>query len=155
MRVAVGADHEGYLLRREIISALQEMGHDVLDMGTDGPASVDYPDYARLVGQAIAQGKADRGVLICGSGAGVSVAANKIVGVRAAVVHDCFTAHQCVEHDDVNVLCLGGNVVGRWLALDLLRVFINARFSGIERHRRRLEKVNELDRARGAAESGC
>jgi ribose 5-phosphate isomerase B len=146
MKIAVGADHEGYLLRREVIGALEEAGHEVLDMGTDGPEAVDYPDYARSVAEAVAQGRADRGVLICGSGAGVSVAANKFRGIRAANVFDVFTAHQCVEHDDVNVLCLGAQVVGKWLALDLVRAWASARFSGAERHCRRLHKIEQFER---------
>jgi ribose 5-phosphate isomerase B len=146
MKIAVGADHEGYLLRRDVIGALNEAGHEVLDMGTDGPEPVDYPDYARAVAEAVAHGRADRGVLICGSGAGVSVAANKFRGIRAANVCDVFTAHQCVEHDDVNVLCLGAQVVGKWLALDIVRVWANAQFSGAERHRRRLHKIEEFER---------
>jgi ribose 5-phosphate isomerase B len=146
MRVAVGADHEGYLLRREVIAALQCDGHEVLDMGTDGPEPVDYPDCARAVAEAVAGGRAERGILVCGSGAGVSVAANKFRGVRAACVHDVFTAHQCVEHDDVNVLCLGAQVVGAWLALEIVRTWVNARFSGAERHRRRLDKIEGFER---------
>ncbi|MHC4480304.1 MAG: ribose 5-phosphate isomerase B [Planctomycetota bacterium] len=149
MRIAVGADHQGYLLRREVMSALQEAGHEVLDLGTDGPEPVDYPDCARSVAEAVAGGQAERGVLICGSGAGVSVAANKVRGVRAAAVHDVFTAHQCVEHDDVNVLCMGAQVVGKWLALEIVRSWASARFDGAERHRRRLEKVEEIERRWG------
>ncbi|MGD2175265.1 MAG: RpiB/LacA/LacB family sugar-phosphate isomerase, partial [Candidatus Brocadiaceae bacterium] len=116
MRIAVGADHAGYLLRRAIIKALKEDGHEVLDMGTDSPESVDYPDYARAVAESIQEGRAERGVCICGSGAGVAMTAAKFKGIRAATVHDCFTAHQAVEHDDLNVLCLGSLVVGEWLA---------------------------------------
>ena len=148
MRIAVGADHEGYLLRRDVIGLLEKMGHEVLDMGTDTADSVDYPDYAKAVAEAVGAGRADKGVLVCGSGAGVSVAACKFRGVRAATVHDSFTAHQCVEHDDVNVCCLGAQVVGKWLALDIVRIFMNASFNGAERHVRRLGKVKEFDRAR-------
>lgn len=150
MRIAVGADHEGYLLRRDVIELVRQEGHEVLDMGTDGPEPVDYPDYAASVAGAVADGKADRGILVCGSGAGVCVAANKFRGVRAAGVSDAFTAHQCVEHDDVNVLCLGAQVVGTWLALDIVRAWVCARFSGAERHRRRLDKIAEIERRHGA-----
>ncbi len=146
MKIAVGADHEGYALRREVIAALKEAGHEVFDMGTDSADPVDYPDYARAVAEAIIEGRAERGILICGSGAGVSVAANKFRGIRAANVFDVFTAHQCVEHDDVNVLCLGAQVVGRWLALDLVRAWAGVKFSGAERHRRRLGKIEQIER---------
>jgi len=148
MRIAVGADHEGYLLRREVMVELGRLGHRALDMGTDGPDPVDYPDYARAVAEAIIKGKADRGILICGSGAGASVAANKFPGIRAAVVHDTFTAHQCVEHDDVNVLCLGAQIVGEWLALEIVRAWASAQFSGEERHRQRLHKVQAFEQER-------
>jgi len=146
MRIAIGADHQGYLLRREIIAALKEAGHDVLDMGQDDDTSSDYPDYARAVCEAIRSGRAERGICICGSGAGVSVAANKFPGIRATVAHDCYTAHQGVEHDDVNVICLGSNVVGRWLALDIVKTFVGAEFMGLERQCRRLRKVEEIER---------
>jgi len=152
MRIAVGADHEGYLLRREVVALLRELGHDVLDMGTDSADSVDYPDYAKAVAEAVSHGEAERGVLVCGSGAGVSVAACKFRGVRAATVHDCFTARQCVEHDDVNVCCLGAQVVGKWLALDIVRTYVGAKFTGHERHLRRLNKVKAFDAAR---DKGC
>ena len=145
MEIAIGADHEGYMLRRQVIEQLQRAGHHVLDMGTDSAESVDYPDYARAVAEAVAGGDAERGILICGSGAGVSVAANKCRGVRAATVHDVFTAHQCVEHDNVNVLCMGSHVVGKWLAADIVRAWVEARFSGDERHRRRLEQVEQME----------
>ncbi len=130
MRIAIGADHQGYLLRREIISALKEAGHEVLDMGQDDDTSSDYPDFARAVCEAILAGKADRGILICGSGAGVSIAANKFPGIRAAMAHDTYTAHQGVEHDDMNVICLGSNVVGRWLAADIVKAFLGAEVHG-------------------------
>jgi ribose 5-phosphate isomerase B len=149
MRVAVGADHAGHLLRRVVIEFLKEQDHEVIDVGTDSAESVDYPDYARAVAMEVASGQAERGVLICGSGAGVSVAANKFKGVRAATVHDCYTAHQCVEHDDVNVACLGAQVIGTWLALDIVRLFVEAKFSYAERHVRRLNKVKAFDEDRG------
>ena len=146
MKIAVAADHEGYLLRREVVDALHKDGHDVLDLGVDSPEPVDYPDSARAVATAVRDGSAERGILICGSGAGVCVAAGKFPGILAATAHDTFTAHQAVEHDDVNVLCMGSNVVGKWLALDIVRAFVGARFSGVERHRRRVGKVREIER---------
>ena len=146
MRIAIGADHQGYLLRRETIAALKEAGHEVLDMGQDDDKSSDYPDFARAVCEAILAGKAERGVLICGSGAGVCVAANKFPGIRATMAHDCYTAHQCVEHDNVNVICIGANVVGRWLAADLVKTFVAAKFMGLERQCRRLAKVEAIER---------
>jgi len=149
MRIAVGADHEGYLLRRAVIDLVRQEGHEVLDLGTDSPDPVDYPDFASEVAGAVMDGRAERGILICGSGAGVSVAANKFPGIRAAAVGDAFTAHQCVEHDDVNVLCLGAQVVGTWLALDIVRAWARARFSGAERHCRRLNKIAEFERRLG------
>jgi len=148
MRIAVGADHAGYLLRRQVIAVLQENGHEVLDMGTDSADSVDYPDFARAVAEKVGSGEAERGVLMCGSGAGVSVAANKFKGVRAATIHDVFTAHQAVEHDDVNVLCLGAQVVGLWLALEIVKTFVKAEFSGVERYVRRLNKVKSFETTR-------
>ena len=117
------------------------MGHQVADLGTDSTQAVDYPDYARAVAQAVLEGRAERAVLICGSGAGASVAANKFRGIRAATCHDSFSARQCVEDDDVNVLCLGARVIGPELAADLVRDYVNARFSGAERHRRRLAEI--------------
>ena len=120
MRIAVGADHAGYPLKVEVIRFLEEQGHEVIDLGTHSTDPVDYPVYAKQVGQAVQLGKADRGVLVCGSGVGACVAANKLRGIRAALCHDTYTAHQGVEHDDVNVLCLGGRVVGPALACDIL-----------------------------------
>lgn len=150
MRIAVGADHQGYLLRREVIAALEEDGHQVLDVGQDDHRRSDYPDHARKVAEAVRGGEAERGVLICGSGAGVAVAANKFPGIRAATAHDCFTAHQAVEHDDVNVICLGSNVVGKWLALEIVRRFVDARFAGLERQVRRLDKVKAIEKEFGS-----
>jgi len=146
MRIAIGADHHGYLLRREIIELLASQGHQAMDVGTDGPEPTDYPDAARDVARAIIAGDAERGIVICGSGAGVSIAANKFPGVKAAAVSDTFTAHQCVEHDAVNVLCLGAETVGRWLALDIVRAFVGAQFTGEERHRRRVGKIEAFER---------
>ncbi len=147
MRIAVSADHAGVPLNEAVVAELKKLGHDVLDLGThDRNSGDDYPDHAEDVGRAIASGECDRAVLICGSGVGASVAANKIAGVRAGLCHDTYSAHQGVEHDDCNVLCIGSRVVGVELALDLVRAFVNARFTGEVRHRRRLEKVLALER---------
>jgi len=141
MKLAVASDHAGFPLKARVIDELRQEGHDVADLGTDSTAPADYPDYARAVAQAILEGRAERAVLLCGSGAGASVAANKFKGIRAATCHDSFSARQCVADDDVNVLCLGARVIGPELAMDLVRDYVNARFSGAERHRRRLAKV--------------
>jgi ribose 5-phosphate isomerase B len=145
MRVAVAFDHRGVHLRDTVLETL--VGHDVVDLGTDTDAQpIDYPDKAREVGEAILAGDAERGVLVCGSGVGASVAACKIAGIRAAICHDVYSAHQGVEHDDMNVLCLGSEVVGPSLAAELVRAFIGARFDGGERYVRRLEKVAAMER---------
>jgi ribose 5-phosphate isomerase B len=120
---------------------LRRLGHETLDLGTDSTEAVDYPDYAKAVAGAVLDGRAERAVLICGSGAGACVAANKFQGIRSATCHDTFSAHQCVEDDDVNVLCLGARVVGAELAVELVKTYVNAKFSGAERHRRRLGKI--------------
>lgn len=146
MRVAVGADHEGYALKEEIVQALTDEGHDVADLGTHTLEPVDYPDYAKLVGEAVREGKSERGILICGSGVGISVAANKLKGIRAGLCHDMYSAHQSVEHDNTNVLCLGPNVIGRKLALDLIHTWLGATFSGEERHVRRLAEIDEIEK---------
>ncbi len=149
MRIVVGSDHAGFALKQDVAESLRREGHDVLDVGTDSTAPVDYPDSAEAVGQAVIDGRAEKGVLVCGSGVGASVAANKLPGVRAAVCHDAYSAHQGVEHDDMNVLVLGGRIVGPALAHELVRVFLAARFSGEERHARRLAKVKALERRYG------
>ena len=141
MRIVLSADHAGYLLKNELAARLAQQGHEVLDLGTHSAAPVDYPDSAQAVASAIADGQAERGIIVCGSGAGVSIAANKFPGIRAAVCHDTYTAHQAVEHDDMNVLCLGARVIGGALALDLVTAFLGASFSGEERHQRRLDKI--------------
>ncbi|SRR6266511_5938604 len=147
MRIAVAFDHRGVKLRDVVFAALD--GHDVLDLGTDAPEPrIDYPDKAREVGDAIRSGSAERGVLVCGSGVGASVAASKLTGIRAAICHDTYSAHQGVEHDDMNVLCLGSEVIGAALAAELVRAFITARFDGGERYVRRLAKVAEMENAR-------
>ena len=145
MRIVVGADHAGFGLKQEVAEALRQAGHEVVDVGTHSTAPVDYPDSAEALGRAVLDGRAERGVLICGSGVGASVAANKLPGIRAAVCHDTYSAHQGVEHDDMNVLVLGGRVVGPALALELVRAFVAARFTGEERHARRLAKVKALE----------
>ena len=141
MTLAVASDHAGFPLKAPVIEALRAAGHQVTDLGTASTDPVDYPDYARAIADAIRSGRAERAVLLCGSGAGACVAANKFRGIRAATCHDSFSARQAVEDDDLNVLCLGARVIGLQLALDLVRDFINARFSGAERHRRRLAKI--------------
>src|SRR5437899_8996986 len=145
MRIAVGSDHAGYILKQEVGEALRQAGHEVLDVGTSSTAPVDYPDSAEAVGKAVMDGRAERGVLICGSGVGASVAASKLPGIRAAVCHDTYSAHQGVEHDDMNVLCLGSEVIGAELASELVRAFLAARFDGAERYVRRLEKIEEME----------
>ena len=145
MRIAVGADHAGVPLKRDLLALLEAEGHETLDLGSDGPEPVDYPDFARAVGEAVARGEAERGLLVCGSGIGTSVAANKIPGVRAALSHDTYSARQGVEHDDVNVLCLGARVIGPELAAEIVRAWLGARFSGEERHVRRLGKLRAIE----------
>ena len=148
MKIAIGSDHGGYPLNERIIADLKQAGHEVLDFGThDGTKPDDYPDYAKLVGDAVQDGKAERGIIVCGSGAGAAIAANKVHGVRACLCHDTYSAHQAVEHDNMNVLCLGARIVGVELARELVKAFLGAKFSGEERHLRRLEKVDEMERA--------
>ena len=147
MKVAVAFDHLGVHLRERVLASLRDEGHDVVDLGTDSDAvRIDYPDKAAELGAAISRGDAERGVLICGSGVGAAVAACKIAGIRAAICHDVYSAHQGVEHDDMNVLCLGSEVVGPSLAADLVHAFLGARFDGGERYVRRLEKVSAMER---------
>jgi RpiB/LacA/LacB family sugar-phosphate isomerase len=145
MRLALSADHAGFQMKDELVRHLIHAGHDVLDLGTNSPDAVDYPDSAEAVALAIRERRAERGVIVCGSGAGVSVAANKVPGIRAAVCHDCYTAHQAVEHDDLNVLCLGARVVGIAVAQEIVDTFIAASFSGEPRHTRRLNKVLSIE----------
>jgi RpiB/LacA/LacB family sugar-phosphate isomerase len=147
MRIAVGSDHAGVPLNETVIAELKRLGHEVVDCGThDASKPDDYPDYAEAVGRTVLDGKADRAVLICGSGVGAAVAANKLVGIRAGLCHDCYSAHQGVEHDNMNVLCLGSRVIGPELALDLVRVFLGAQFTGEPRHVHRLAKIAALER---------
>jgi ribose 5-phosphate isomerase B len=146
MRIAVGADHAGFELKRDLAAHLAQQGHEVTDLGTHSTAAVDYPDMAEAVATSLRNGQADRGILVCGSGAGVSVAASKFPGVRAAVCHDAYSARQAVEHDDLNVLCLGARVIGPALARVLVDAFVGATFSAEERHMRRLAKVDDIER---------
>ena len=147
MRVAVAFDHRGVKLRERLLAEVAALGHETVDLGTDKPEPpVDYPDKAREIGEAIRSGDAERALLVCGSGVGASVAASKLTGIRAATCHDTYSAHQGVEHDDMNVLCLGSEVVGPELAAELARTFLAARFDGGERHVRRLEKIEEMER---------
>jgi len=151
MRIAIGADHGGYPLNEHVIEELRHASHDLIDFGThDGSTPDDYPDYAKQVGEAVQNQAADIGILICGSGVGAAVAANKLIGIRAALCGDTYSAHQSREHDDCNVLCLGSRVVGVELALDIMRAFVAAKFTGEERHRRRLEKIQALEMNRNA-----
>ena len=145
MRIAVAADHAGFPLKERVINEVRKLGHEPLDLGTHSTDAVDYPDFARSVAEALRDGHAQRAVLICGSGAGACVAANKFRGIRAATCHDTFSAHQGVEDDGVNVLCLGARVVGPELAAELVRTYLNAQFSDVERHRRRVAKVEQFE----------
>jgi ribose 5-phosphate isomerase B len=145
MRIAVAADHAGFPLKQRVIDEVRKLGHEPLDLGTHSTDAVDYPDFARAVAETLRDGHAQRAVLICGSGAGACVAANKFRGVRAATCHDTFSAHQGVEDDGVNVLCLGARVVGQELAAELVRTYLQARFSDVERHRRRVAKIEQFE----------
>jgi len=155
MRVACGFDHGGFPLRETILAAVRDAGHEAIDLGADelDPAD-DYPDFALAVARSIDRGEAERGILACGSGAGVAVAATKVAGVRAAMAHDTYTAAQCVEHDAVNVLALGARVIGPLIAAELVAAFVGAQFSGEERHARRLRKVEAIERDGLGAELG-
>jgi ribose 5-phosphate isomerase B len=150
MRVAVAFDHRGMKLRERVLEEVVRAGHEPVDLGTDKPEpKIDYPDKAGEVGEAIRSGDAERGVLVCGSGVGASVAASKLRGIRAATCHDTYSAHQGVEHDDMNVLCIGSEVVGEELAAELVHTFLGAKFDGGERYVRRLEKIEEMEKAHG------
>jgi len=145
MRIAVASDHAGFHIKTDVATALRAAGHDVEDLGTYDETPVDYPDFAEKIGAAIVDAIAERGVLVCGSGVGASVAANKIPGVRAGLCHDTYSAHQGVEHDDMNVLVLGGRVIGSEVAKELARTFVSARYTHEERHERRLAKVRAIE----------
>jgi ribose 5-phosphate isomerase B len=146
MKIVIGSDHAGFELKQQLIPVIKELGHEVLDVGTDSTAAVDYPDFAAKVGHAVLDGRAERGVLICGSGVGASVAVNKMHGIRGGICHDTYSAHQGVEHDDMNVLVLGSRVIGVALASDLVRAYLPAKFTHEDRHVRRLNKVLAMER---------
>lgn len=146
MKIAVGVDHAGFPLKELVIAILERNRHEAIDLGTFSTESVDYPDYAEKVGRAIQQGEAERGILLCGSGVGAAIAANKMRGIRAGVCHDTYSAHQSVEHDDANVLAIGARIIGVELAAEIVRAFISAEFSGESRHVRRLNKILALER---------
>ena len=145
MKIGVAVDHAGFPLKGRVIEVVQRLGHEVHDYGTMSTEPVDYPDYAKAVALAVLGGDAERAILICGSGAGACVAANKFKGIRAATCHDSFSARQCVEDDDCNVMCMGARVIGPELAVELARIYVAAKFSGAERHRRRLAKVADFE----------
>lgn len=145
MRVVIAADHAGYALKEKVAADIRGLGHEVIDLGTNSEKPVDYPDFAKALADALVAGRGDRGVLICGSGVGASIAANKIPGIRAAICHDSYSAHQGVEHDDMNVLALGGRIIGDELARELVQVFLAAKFSGEERHLRRVNKIKAIE----------
>jgi ribose 5-phosphate isomerase B len=145
MRVAVGCDHAGFPLKAGVVAQLTQAGYSVEDLGTDSTDPVDYPDFARAVASAVVSGRCDRGIVLCGSGVGASVAAAKVPGVRAALCHDTFSAHQGVEDDDMNVICLGARVIGPALAAEVIRTFLSAKFSGAERHVRRVAKIHAIE----------
>jgi ribose 5-phosphate isomerase B len=151
VKIAVATDHAGFLLKEVVLEAVRAAGHEVLDLGTNSTEAVDYPDFAEKIGRAIQSDEAERGVLLCGSGVGASIAANKMKGVYAAVCHDTYSAHQGVEHDEMNVLCMGGRVIGREVVREVVESFLKARFigndPGQERHKRRVGKVKRIEEA--------
>ncbi len=153
MRIAIGSDHAGFELKQQLIAYLKQTGYEVMDLGTNSTDPVDYPDYAEKVADAVVGGNVERGIVICGSGVGASVAANKVPGIRAGICHDTYSAHQGVEHDDINVLVLGARIIGVELAKEIVRSFLGARFSEEERHVRRLNKVKAIE-ARYAKSGG-
>ena len=155
MKIVVGSDHAGFPMKAEMLAFLKEQGHEIEDVGSYDPLPVDFPDIARKVAAAITSGKAERGLMICGTGVGASIGANKMKGIRAAVCHDVHSAHQCVEHDDVNVMCLGAQIVGSTLALELIDTFLAARFSTEEHFRRRVRKLAEMERRFADAMKGA
>ena len=146
MLIAIAADHAGFRLKAVLVEFLKELGYEMVDLGTQSEEPVDYPDYARAVAEVIMSQKADKGILICGSGVGACAAANKFPGIRAAICHDTYSAHQGVEHDNLNILCLGSRIVGPELAKELVRAWLSAVFSGAERHRRRLAKIDQIEK---------
>jgi ribose 5-phosphate isomerase B len=150
MKVAAAFDHRGVKLRERVLEEIVRAGHEPVDLGTDAPEpKIDYPDKAQEIGNAITSGEAERGVLVCGSGVGASIAACKVDGIRAAICHDSYSAHQGVEHDDMNVICLGSEIIGAELAGELIRAFLAAKFDGGERYQRRLDKIEEMEKTHG------
>jgi ribose 5-phosphate isomerase B len=145
VRVALGVDHRGFLIKQDLLDLLAEGGHEIVDVGTNSTESVDYPDIAKAVGEAVRSGGAERGIVVCGSGAGAVIAANKMKGIRCALAHDTYTAHQCVEHDDANVIALGSGIVGIEVIREVVRAFLGAELVEQERYLRRLKKVAELE----------
>jgi ribose 5-phosphate isomerase B len=145
VRIALGNDHDGYRMKAEVMSILKSSGVEVIDHGCHSPEPVDFPDIARKVCDSVRKGEADRGIMVCGTGVGAAIAANKIPGIRAAICHDIHCAHQGVEHDDVNIMCLGAQIIGPWLARDLIIAFLKAQFSTDEDCRRRVRKLHELE----------
>src|SRR5690242_15246289 len=148
MRLVIGSDHAGWPLKQTVIDHIRSLGHDVVDVGSYDDKPVDFPDIARAVAQKVTSGEAARGIMVCGTGVGASIAANKMKGIRAAVCHDVHSAHQSVEHDDVNVMCIGAQIVGPWLAKDLIAAYLSAKFSTSEEFRRRVAKLAEMDAGR-------
>lgn len=147
MKLAIGSDHAGFELKRDLLPWLSELGHEVIDVGTHSTQAVDYPDFARAVGLELVSHRVSRGIIICGSGVGACVAANKMKGIRAGMCHDTYSARQGVEHDDMNVLCLGSRIIGIELARESIKAFLNAQYTGLDRHQRRLEKVLAIEAA--------
>ena len=148
MRIAIGSDHAGFPLKGVLMNGIRAMGHEVMDQGSYDPEPVDFPDITKLVAEAVLNGVADRGIMVCGTGVGACIAANKIPGIRAAVCHDIYTAHQCVEHDNVNVICFGAQIIGPSVAIELIEKFLAAEFSTAEEFRRRVDKLHEMDKLR-------
>ena len=148
MKLVIGSDHAGFPMKAELLVFLCGLGHEVQDVGSYDPNPVDFPDIAREVASAVTSGRAERGLMVCGTGVGAAIGANKMKGIRAAVCHDVHSAHQCVEHDDVNVMCIGAQIVGPWLAKDLIAAYLNASFSTVEEYRRRVAKLAEMDAGR-------
>ena len=145
MRIVIGSDHAGWSLKASVIEVVKELGHEVQDVGSHSDEPVDFPDIARSLTDVLKSGGAHRGIMVCGTGVGASIAANKVRGIRAAVCHDVHSAHQSVEHDDVNVMCIGAQIVGPWLARDLVKAYLEAEFSTDEDCRRRVEKLHEME----------
>jgi ribose 5-phosphate isomerase B len=146
MKIAISSDHAGFWLKQQLLPVLESDGHELIDLGTDTEDAVDYPDYALRVALLVANHDAERGIFICGSGVGGCIVVNKIAGVRSGLCHDTYSAHQGVEHDDMNLLCLGSRVIGKNLAIELCQTFLGAEFSGQERHKRRLQKITEIEK---------